>query len=113
MNEETRISLWEAFSEFFLDTELTDVCFRHAARIVEQSGVSLAEAEAVLWNEVFPILHVNLQSVAGEWAGWSREWLKAHIRPSVGPAHRNGRKFAVQEIQLCWEKVLGHLGSHA
>lgn len=113
MNEETRLSLWEAFSDFFLDTELTDVSFRHAARVIEQSGLSVAEAEAVLWNEVFPVLHVNLRSVAGEWAGWSREWLNTHLRPSTGPARRTGPRFAVREIKRCWEQVLRHLESHA
>lgn len=113
MNEETRISIWEAFSDFFLNTELTDVTFRHAARVIEQSGISLAEAEAVLWNEVFPVLHTNLLSAAGEWTGWPWDWLKAHLRPSVGPVRRTGPGFAVREIQRCWEQVLGQLGPHA
>ena len=79
MNEETRVSLWEAFSDFFLDTEISDIHFIHAARVVKKSGISPAEAEAILWNEVFPVLYPNLLSVAGEWAGWSREWLKANL----------------------------------
>ena len=111
MDEETRILLWEAFSEFFLDTEVSDVHFRHAARIVEESGISTAEAEIVLWNEVFPVLHPNLLSSTGEWAGWSRDWLEAHLRPAAGPARRVGPRFAVQEIERCWEQVLKYLDS--
>ena len=113
MNIETRISLWEAFSEFFLDTELTDDAFRHAARVIDESGISRDDAEAVLWNEVFPVLHVNLMSFAGEWAGWSREWLEANLRPSTGPARRKGPRFVVKEIQRCWSKVVEQLGSAA
>lgn len=113
MNEEARVRLWEALSGLFLDTEPTDVDFCHVARAIEQSGISLAEAEAVLWNEVFPVLHGNLESVAGEWVGWPREWLVANLRASVGPPQRAGPQSAVQEIQRCWEQVLGHLGSHA
>ncbi|KZC21805.1 hypothetical protein RHOFW104R3_18650, partial [Rhodanobacter denitrificans] len=113
MDEEIRLSLWEAFSDFFLDTEITDVSFRHAASIVERSGISLAEAEAVLWNEVFPVLYVNLESVAGVWAGWPQEWLKANLHPSVGPARRTGPQFAVQAVQRCWEQTLGYLVPHA
>ena len=113
MNEEARVSLWEAFSGLFLDTEITDAHFCHVALAIEQSDISLAEAEAVLWNEVFPVLHRNLQSVAGEWVGWPREWLVANLRAAVGPAQRTGPQSAVHEIQRCWEQVLGHLGSHA
>ena len=109
VNEETRVSLWEAFSDFFLDTEISDLHFIHAARVVKKSGISPAEAEAILWNEVFPVLYPNLLSVTGEWAGWSREWLKANLRPASGPARRAGPASAVQEIQRCWEQVLKHL----
>lgn len=113
MNDESRMRLWEAFSNLFLDTELTDSIFIYVARVVEQSGVSLTEAEAVLWNEVFPVLHHNLRSVAGEWTGWSRDWLKAHLRPSKGPARHTGPKLAVQEIQRSWAQVLRHCNSRA
>lgn len=113
MDADTRVALWQVFSEFFLDTELTEATFQHVARIVRESGVTKDEAEAVLWNEVFPVLHHNLQSVAGEWAGWSREWLVANIRPSHGPARRVGPVSLVREIQGCWEKALVHLGSYA
>ena len=106
MDQETRTSLWEAFSDFFLDTEVSDVHFRHAARVIARSGISTAEAERVLWNEVFPVLHPNLSSVAGQWAGWSRDWLEAHLRPAPGPTRRVGPAAAVQEIRRCWARVL-------
>ena len=112
MDQETRIYLWEAFSEFFLDTEISEYQFRNAAQAITQSGISLAEDEVVLWNEVFPVLHVNLQSVAGVWAGWPREWLITNLRPATGPARRTGPRSLVQEIERCWVEVLKHIGSH-
>ena len=112
MDEETRVSLWEAFSDFFLDTEISDTHFRHVALVVAKSGISTTEAETVLWNEVFPVLYPNLLSVAGEWAGWPRDWLRANLRPATGPARRVGPESVVQEIQRCWEQTLEHLGSH-
>ena len=113
MDTEARISLWRAFSEFFLDTEMDDATFKYVARVVRETGATREQAESILWNEVFPVLHGNLQSVAGEWVGWSREWLVANIRPSDEPARRVGPQALVQEIQRCWEKALEHLGSHA
>ena len=112
MDEDTRVSLWEAFSAFFLDTEISDVHFNHAAQVVKKSGISFSEAEAILWNEVFPVLYPNLLSVAGEWAGWSREWLKANLHPATGPARRTGPDSVVQEVERCWEQVLRHPDLH-
>lgn len=111
MDGDARSALWEAFSEFFLDTELDEMAFRHVARVVRASGVSREQAEAVLWNEVFPVLHRNLRSVAGEWSGWSRDWLVANLRPASGPARRKGPRSIVREIERCWEQVLDHLGT--
>lgn len=104
-DDSPRLLLWEAFSEFFLDTELTDATFRHAADAVRSSGFSMEAAEAILWNEVFPVLHVNLMSITGEWAGWSRDWLATRLQPSAGPPRRVGPGFAVQEIRRCWDEV--------
>jgi hypothetical protein len=33
--------------------------------------------------EVFPVLHPNLISVAGEWAGFDKEWLFESIRAVI------------------------------
>jgi hypothetical protein len=88
--------------------------FRHAANIIKKYGVPLADAEAVLWNEVFPVLNSNLLSVAGVWAGWPTEWLKANLRPSTGPAVRvHFPQFFVQEINRCWQGVLDHVSAGA
>lgn len=111
MDEQTRLSLWLAFSRFFLDTELSDSDFAEVARVIDESGVAVNEAEAILWNEVFPVLSANLNSLSGEWAGWSSEWLLTNIRPSTGPARRRYVGFAARETKRCWQQVWRHLST--
>ena len=45
------------------------VSFEYVAREIRASGLSLAEAESVLWNEAFPVLPQDLLDLAGVWAG--------------------------------------------
>ncbi len=104
-----RLPLWEAFSALFLDREPDEATFRDVARAVRASGVAIEQAEAILWNEVFPVLRWNLRSVAGEWAGWPRDWLAANLRPCSGPARRPGGGAAAREIGRCWDRVRVHL----
>lgn len=113
MDAETRVALWQAFSTFFLDTEPDATTFRHVARVVREAGVSIEQAESVLWNEVFPVLYRNLQSVAGVWDGWSREWLIDNICPSDGPVRRSAPRSIIREIQRCWAQTLAHLDPHS
>ena len=99
-----RLPLWRAFSEFFLDTELDAVSFEYVAREIRASGLSLAEAESVLWNEVFPVLAQNLLDLAGVWAGWPDDWLLKHVRVENHEAPRKtGDRSVVSEISRCWD----------
>lgn len=74
-NIEDRKPIWIALSEFYLDTELQDSDFRHIALTILESPYTLDEVKKINKYEVFPILHVNLLSMAGEWAGFDKEWL--------------------------------------
>lgn len=74
-----RLKIWQALSEFFLDTEITDSTFDYVARVVLETGYSPQEIHNILWGEVFPALEGNLKSIAGEWAGWTDEWLLEHL----------------------------------
>lgn len=105
LDVQTRLSLWLAFSRFFLDTELSNSDFAEVAKVINESGVALSDAEAVLWNEVFPVLSANLQAISGEWAGWSAAWLQANLRPSTGPARRRYFGLAARETRRCWQRV--------
>lgn len=99
-----RLPLWRAFSEFFLDTELDAAGFEYVAREIRESGLSLPEAESVLWNEVFPVLAQNLLSVAGVWSGWPDDWLLQNVRVESHAAPRKtGNRRVVSEISRCWD----------
>jgi len=68
-----RIPVWCALSDLFLDTELQASSHRYVAKIITQSGFSSKEAEAILRDEVAPVFHVNLWTVAGEWTSWTEK----------------------------------------
>ena len=76
---EIRLPVWEAFSEFFLDSKLGDNDYQRIAGVLADSPYSIHELEVILQNEVYPVLIGNLRVVAGEWSGFDRDWLKQNI----------------------------------
>ena len=80
---EERLPVWEALSEFFLDTELDDAGYNRIADVLASSPYSISEMEGILRHEVYPVLIWNLRNVAGEWAGFDREWLREAIEPRL------------------------------
>ena len=60
-----RRPVWQALSDLFLDTELTEAFYRYIARTVIESGYGPAEIRGILWDEVFPVLELNLRHPAG------------------------------------------------
>ncbi len=74
-----RRPVWEALSTLFLDTEI-DAAWR--AQIVATrlaSGYTDAELDAILWDDISPVLHTNLLAPVGEWAGFDMEWVEQQI----------------------------------
>ncbi|MEH6491016.1 DUF7079 family protein [Halopseudomonas sp.] len=106
----TRAALWAAFSELFLDTDIGADTHRFVARRIIESGLSPEAVLKVLWLEVFPALCDNLRVVAGEWAGFTDEWLSERI---AGIAAGEVRAYAsvalvtvsqvITEIETQWE----------
>ena len=113
-----RRPVWEAMSEFFLDTELDDARLRGIAAILRASGYTIAELEDILASEVAPLLYKNPLAPAGEWSGFKPEWLVDQI---VAGRHRDiARWFKFPARWLCrrvlrdvraqyWARVLRHL----
>ena len=87
-----RLPVWRALSNLFLDTELDQSDYRDIATQIENSGFSKSETEEILWSEVFPALADNLRIVAGEWSGFSDEWLRDRI-PRVMNGQEKGPGF--------------------
>lgn len=104
-----RLKIWQALSEFFLDTEITDSTFDYVARVVLETGYSPREIHSILWAEVFPVLEGNLKSIAGEWAGWTDEWLLEHLSVSEVSTNKLGDSGIIKEITRCWEQVATRL----
>lgn len=100
-----RLKIWQALSEFFLDTEIDDATFDYVARAVLETGYSPFEVQSILWYEVFPVLEANLRSVVGEWAGWTDDWLLEHLKVREMAAARPGNNDIAREISRCWGRV--------
>ncbi|RRQ49980.1 hypothetical protein DZC72_05195 [Maribacter algicola] len=95
INIEARKPVWIALSEFYLDTELEGMDYRHIARIIMESPYSIEEVKEINKYEIFPVLQKNLTSVAGEWAGFQEEWLVENILRSLKKRTKL-RKFVIK-----------------
>ncbi|MFT6257247.1 MAG: hypothetical protein ACJAT8_001786 [Cellvibrionaceae bacterium] len=105
MSNEDRLKIWRALSDLFLDTEIEDYVFKNIARTVSECGLSLSEAEEILWYEVYPVLEGNLRSVAGVWEGWSDSWLVQNLPAPVRLIAIDGDTSIIKEIKRCWRQV--------
>src|SRR5437762_9216335 len=76
---ERRRPVWDALSAVFLDTEVDEAWRAEIAAVLRCSGYSESELDSILWRELCPVLHVNLLSVAGEWAGFDMEHVEQRI----------------------------------
>jgi hypothetical protein len=83
-----RLPVWNALSEFFLDTELQDSDYKRIAAVLAKSPYTGGEIEDILRHEVYPPCHYNLLCVAGEWGGFDEEWLVERIAPLCGQRPR-------------------------
>lgn len=74
-----RLPLWVALSDLCLDTEPQPETFRWIAREARDGGFSVAETRDILEREVLPVFGFNLMSVAGEWAMFPEDEVRAKI----------------------------------
>jgi hypothetical protein len=108
---ETRLPVWTALSELFLDTELQDDDYARIAAVLGRSGLPHERLQAILNYEVAPVFAFNLVDLAGEWTPWSEEEvleiMSAPRRESVLTwmgAWRTRRYLTSQ-----WLKIASHL----
>jgi hypothetical protein len=76
-----RMPVWDAFSDFFLDTELQPEHHERIARILAASRYSEKELDDILVYEVYPACKGNMLCVAGEWGGFHPDWIKEKMGP--------------------------------
>lgn len=74
---ERRRPVWNALADLCLDTEITDNHFHYIAGVVRRHGFSADEARAIAYDEVFPIVYLNVYG--GQWAGFDRDGLEQAI----------------------------------
>lgn len=74
--DKRRLKLWITLSELYLDTELQASDYKWIARELSSSAYTFAEIQNINKHEVFPILFLNLWSVAGVWTGFDKKWLE-------------------------------------
>src|SRR6202042_1223499 len=70
-----RVQVWNAISEFYLDTSQDAKDIERIAQILARSPFSIDELRHIEFCEVEPTCYQNLWSMAGEWAGFSPDWL--------------------------------------
>lgn len=74
-------------ADFWLDTDLEDFEFDHIARVLVSSPYSIEEVREIHNYEVAPAVSANLASVAGEWAGFDKDWLNQQCRKYASRRH--------------------------
>ncbi len=76
---EERSIVWDYMQNFWMDTD-PGILLPEVARVCAESKYSLAELEAIFWNEVRPAVSFNMAMLpAPEWAGFELEWLKTRV----------------------------------
>ena len=88
-NIKLRQSIWIALSELFLDTEITESTQKYIAKTILDSKFSPTEILEILWCEVFPVLCINLQEPAGQWAGFREDVLIDQINEYLKSGNPN------------------------
>ncbi len=72
---EKRKPIWNAISDFYLDTELQYSDYERIATEFIKTGKTIQQLKEIDFYEVFPVLKGNLMSVAGEWGGFDENWV--------------------------------------
>ena len=73
-----RRPVWQALSALYLDTDVREH-YAEAARVCAASPYSLAQLQAILLDEVNPVLHSNVWQAAGVWQAFCQDWLCTEI----------------------------------
>ena len=73
---ELRRPLWIALSDLYLDTEPD---WERVAALCATSPFEISALRRILFDEVHPVVHLNLWSTAGVWDGFDQDWLVESI----------------------------------
>ena len=113
-----RRPVWEAMSDFFLDTELDDARLGEIAAILRVSGYTISELEDILATEVAPLLYKNVLAPAGAWSSFDTGWIEGQIaggrHRDIALWHRFAARWSCRRVirgvrAQYWTPVLRHL----
>ena len=80
-SKDERFPVWDALSEFFLDTELVKEDYEYISGVLASSKYTVKEMQEILYYEVYPVCKWNLFTVAGVWGGFHPDWIMENIAP--------------------------------
>ena len=104
---EARKSAWDAMHVLFLDTDVDGLYLDDAARKCAETRYSLEDLELIFWREVYPTMRSNLWDVAGAWAPFNGQDLKAAILKR----HRFGRRIWFRSLRSYPTEYWGKLSA--
>jgi hypothetical protein len=104
---EERLLVWEALSEFFLDTNLEANDYERITKVLAASPYNEKEIEEILISEVGPVCGPSFFFLAGEWMGFDSQWLKGKTAPRIGKTVRPKWLYRLRYFwaYLPWRKV--------
>ncbi|WP_157212785.1 DUF7079 family protein [Herbaspirillum sp. CF444] len=74
-----RVPVWSSMTAFFLDTDLRREDILYIAKVCAASPYSAKELERIMFSEVWPAFLPNLFATAGEWSGWSEDFVRERV----------------------------------
>jgi hypothetical protein len=98
---QARLPLWEALSDLWLDTQLSDAFMEGIARVMDESSLTIEELWRVYSYEVAPVVYMNVYSFAGQWLGFSSDWLRTEIVRNLRDRPRRTRFWTLFPITRC------------
>lgn len=115
---DVRLPVWDAIADLWLDTVIDGPMRERIARELAASPFSVDELRDIYLYEVAPAVHMNLMSIAGEWAGFGRDWLRERIPAHLARTGRLARWWAhcrlghwwrTSRVEADWRKVIRHV----
>lgn len=111
IDDAKRLAAWRTLSDLLLDTSLDHGHYVRMAAELRTTGLAPAEIRQMLFDDIAPALIPNLTSVAGEWAGWSDEFLRREMARAADRGRagdlgwRLRRLMARRTVTREWERL--------
>ena len=81
-----RKAVWIALSDLFLDADVS-LSYSYIIQVCADSPYAIEELENILYQEVAPVVSINLLSISGQWSGFDPDWLFKAINTHLVENH--------------------------